>query len=63
MDRVDASERSAFCRCVVSTVGAAVAGDYNAVLSDILTVREAIGPTAVLKVIIESAALSDEGIV
>lgn len=48
---------------MVIDVGAAVAGDYNAVLSDILTVREAIGPTAVLKVIIESAALSDEAIV
>jgi deoxyribose-phosphate aldolase len=41
---------------MVIDVGAAVAGDYNAVLSDILTVREAIGPTPVLKVIIESAA-------
>lgn len=48
---------------MVIDVGAAVAGDYNAVLSDILTVREAIGPTAVLKVIIESAALSDDAIV
>lgn len=48
---------------MVIDVGAAVAGDYNAVLSDILTVREAIGPTPVLKVIIESAALSDEAIV
>ena len=48
---------------MVIDVGAAVAGDYNAVLSDILTVREAIGPSAVLKVIIESAALSDEAIV
>ncbi|MGB3372419.1 MAG: deoxyribose-phosphate aldolase [Rhodococcus sp. (in: high G+C Gram-positive bacteria)] len=48
---------------MVIDVGAAVAGDYNVVLSDILTVREAIGPSAVLKVIIESAALSDEAIV
>jgi deoxyribose-phosphate aldolase len=48
---------------MVIDVGAAIAGDYNAVLADILTVREAIGPTAVLKVIIESAALSDEAIV
>ncbi|MGK2884817.1 MAG: deoxyribose-phosphate aldolase [Rhodococcus sp. (in: high G+C Gram-positive bacteria)] len=48
---------------MVIDVGAAVAGDYNAVLSDILTVREAMGPTAVLKVIIESAALTDEAIV
>ena len=48
---------------MVIDVGAAVAGDYNAVLSDILTVREAMGPTAVLKVIIESAALTDEAFV
>ncbi|SNT39030.1 deoxyribose-phosphate aldolase [Rhodococcoides kyotonense] len=48
---------------MVIDVGAAVAGDYNAVLSDILTVREAIGPSPVLKVIIESAALSNEAIV
>ena len=48
---------------MVIDVGAAISGDYNAVLSDILTVREAIGPTTVLKVIIESAALSDEAIV
>lgn len=48
---------------MVIDVGAAVAADYNAVLADILTVREAIGFDAVLKVIIESAALSDEEIV
>ncbi|WP_338886473.1 deoxyribose-phosphate aldolase [Rhodococcus sovatensis] len=48
---------------MVIDIGAAISGDYNAVLSDILTVREAIGPTTVLKVIIESAALSDEAIV
>ncbi|MGN5236081.1 deoxyribose-phosphate aldolase [Rhodococcus sp. SJ-3] len=48
---------------MVIDVGAAVAGDYNAVLADILTVREAIGFDPVLKVIIESAALSDEAIV
>lgn len=48
---------------MVIDVGAAVAGDYNAVLSDILTVREAIGPTTVLKVIIESAALTEDAIV
>ncbi|WP_072804335.1 deoxyribose-phosphate aldolase [Rhodococcoides yunnanense] len=48
---------------MVIDVGAAVAGDYNAVLADVLTVREAIGPSAVLKVIIESAALSDTAIV
>lgn len=48
---------------MVIDVGAAVAGDYNAVLADILTVREAIGFDRVLKVILESAALSDEAIV
>ncbi|MFD4181683.1 deoxyribose-phosphate aldolase [Rhodococcus sp. NPDC058514] len=48
---------------MVIDVGAAVAGDYNAVLADILTVREGIGETTVLKVILESAALSDEAIV
>ncbi|MBF6060108.1 deoxyribose-phosphate aldolase [Nocardia terpenica] len=48
---------------MVIDVGAALAGDYNAVLSDIVTVREAIGDRALLKVIIESAALPDEAIV
>ncbi|AUM17878.1 deoxyribose-phosphate aldolase [Rhodococcus ruber] len=48
---------------MVIDIGAAVAGDYNAVLADILTVREAIGFEPVLKVILESAALSDEAIV
>ncbi|MGQ4617695.1 deoxyribose-phosphate aldolase [Nocardia sp. R7R-8] len=48
---------------MVIDVGAARAGDYMAVLSDIVTVREAIGDRALLKVIIESAALPDETIV
>ncbi|WP_433606985.1 deoxyribose-phosphate aldolase [Prescottella agglutinans] len=48
---------------MVIDIGAAVAGEYNAVLADILTVREAIGAKPVLKVIIESAALSDDAIV
>ncbi|MBF6285184.1 deoxyribose-phosphate aldolase [Nocardia cyriacigeorgica] len=48
---------------MVIDVGAAVAGDYSAVLADIVTVREAVGDRAVQKVIIESAALSDEAIV
>ncbi|RVW01607.1 deoxyribose-phosphate aldolase [Rhodococcus spongiicola] len=48
---------------MVIDVGAAVAGEYNAVHADILTVREAIGHTPVLKVIIESAVLSDDAIV
>ncbi|WP_194826914.1 deoxyribose-phosphate aldolase [Nocardia sp. XZ_19_231] len=48
---------------MVIDVGAASAGDFNAVLADIITVREATGERAVLKVIIESAALTDEAIV
>ncbi len=48
---------------MVIDIGAAVAGDFNAVLADIVTVREAIEETTVLKVIIESAALSDDAIV
>ncbi len=48
---------------MVIDIGAAVEGDYNAVLADILTVREAIGSSAILKVIIESAALTEEAIV
>ncbi|MCX5041816.1 deoxyribose-phosphate aldolase [Aldersonia sp. NBC_00410] len=48
---------------MVIDVGAAVAGDFNAILADIVTVREAIGEGTVLKVIIESAALTDEAIV
>lgn len=48
---------------MVIDVGAAAAGDYNAVLADILTVREGIADSTVLKVILETAALSDEAIV
>ncbi|WP_194816169.1 deoxyribose-phosphate aldolase [Nocardia sp. XZ_19_385] len=48
---------------MVIDVGAAVSGDFNAVLADIITVREATADRAVLKVIIESAALPDEAIV
>ncbi|QIS06481.1 deoxyribose-phosphate aldolase [Nocardia brasiliensis] len=48
---------------MVIDVGAALAGEYDAVLADIVTVREAIGERAVLKVIIESAALPDDAIV
>lgn len=48
---------------MVIDVGAAVAGDFNAVLADIITVREGVGADTVLKVIIESAALSDDAIV
>lgn len=47
---------------MVIDVGAAVAGEYDAVADDIARVRAAV-PDAVLKVIIESAALSDATIV
>ncbi|MFC4126057.1 deoxyribose-phosphate aldolase [Nocardia rhizosphaerae] len=48
---------------MVIDVGAALAGDFNAVLTDVITVREAVDDRAVLKVIIESAALTDDAIV
>ncbi|WP_067792664.1 deoxyribose-phosphate aldolase [Nocardia amikacinitolerans] len=48
---------------MVIDVGAALDGEFNAVLADIVTVREAVGDRAVLKVIIESAALPDEAII
>ncbi|MCX0270767.1 deoxyribose-phosphate aldolase [Nocardia zapadnayensis] len=48
---------------MVIDIGAAIAGDFDAVLADIIVVREAISERAALKVIIESAALSDEAIV
>ncbi|MEV0367682.1 deoxyribose-phosphate aldolase [Nocardia fusca] len=48
---------------MVIDIGAAVAGDFDAILADIIVVREAISERATLKVIIESAALSDEAIV
>lgn len=47
---------------MVINVGKAVQNDFDAIESDIRGVREAI-PDSVLKVIIESAALSDEQIV
>ncbi|MEV0249244.1 deoxyribose-phosphate aldolase [Nocardia sp. NPDC050712] len=48
---------------MVIDVGAALAGDFNAVMADIITVREATADRAVLKVILESAALPDAAIV
>ncbi|NUP25136.1 MAG: deoxyribose-phosphate aldolase [Nocardia sp.] len=48
---------------MVIDIGAAIAGDFAAVLADIIVVREAISERALLKVIIESAALADETIV
>lgn len=47
---------------MVIDIGNAIAGDWPAVATDVRTVREAI-PGALLKVIIESAALTDEQIV
>lgn len=46
---------------MVIDIGALIAGDVDAVENDIRAVRESI-PTALLKVIIESAALNDEQI-
>ena len=47
---------------MVIDIGNAIAGDWDAVRVDVQSVRQAI-PDALLKVIIESAALSDEQIV
>ncbi|HQR78860.1 MAG TPA: deoxyribose-phosphate aldolase [Actinomycetota bacterium] len=47
---------------MVIDIGNAITGDWKAVATDVRTVREAI-PGALLKVIIESAALSDAQIV
>lgn len=44
---------------MVIDVGAAVAGDFDAIQADVAEVRAAIGESAVLKVIVESAALLD----
>ncbi|WP_314104030.1 deoxyribose-phosphate aldolase [uncultured Frigoribacterium sp.] len=48
---------------MVIDVGAAVAGDYASLEEDIAAVRQAVPAPTVLKVIIESAALSDDAIV
>ncbi|MGM7677445.1 deoxyribose-phosphate aldolase [Microbacterium sp. A94] len=48
---------------MVIDIGAAIEGDYARVESDIRAVREAAPAPIVLKVIMESAALSDEAIV
>lgn len=47
---------------MVIDIGSAIAGDWGAVHADVRGVREAI-PATILKVIIESAALTDEQIV
>jgi deoxyribose-phosphate aldolase len=46
---------------MVIDIGAAVSGDFDAVRADIAAVREAVGETVVLKVIVESAALLSLG--
>lgn len=46
---------------MVIDVGAALAGDMDAVRADIAAVRAAIGERTVLKVIVESAALLEQG--
>lgn len=46
---------------MVIDVGTALAGDFGAVRKDIAAVRDAIGATAILKVIVESAALLSLG--
>lgn len=48
---------------MVIDVGAAIAGDIDAVQADIAAVRAAVAAPRVLKVIIESAALDDDTIV
>ncbi|GAB7193095.1 deoxyribose-phosphate aldolase [Kineococcus sp. NUM-3379] len=48
---------------VVIDVAAALAGDFEAVRRDVLAVRAAVPAPGVLKVIVESAALTDEAIV
>ncbi|WP_278313624.1 deoxyribose-phosphate aldolase [Lolliginicoccus levis] len=47
---------------MVIDIGAALSGNNDAVLQDILAVREGCGPDTVLKVILETAALTDEAI-
>ena len=61
-EAAESVERGADEVDMVIDVGAAKAGRFDAVKLDIRTVREAI-PDAVLKVIIESAALSEDEIV
>ena len=60
-EAAESVERGADEVDMVIDVGAAKMGDFEAVKLDIRTVRDAI-PNAVLKVIIESAALTDDEI-
>ena len=48
---------------MVIDIAAALAGDFDAIEADIAAVRAEVPPAKVLKVIIESAALTDEAIV
>ncbi|WP_345713733.1 deoxyribose-phosphate aldolase [Kineococcus glutinatus] len=48
---------------VVIDVAAALAGDFDAVRADVAAVRAAVPAPGVLKVIVESAALTDEALV
>ena len=45
---------------MVIDVGAAIAEDTNALISELMTVREAVPQPVVLKVIVESAALTEQ---
>ncbi len=47
---------------VVVDVAAAIAGDENALMSELMTVREAVPQPVTLKVILESATLSEESL-
>lgn len=58
-----AVERGAAELDMVIDIGAAREGEYSRVRDDIATVRRAAGSQAVLKVIVETALLSDEQIV
>lgn len=62
-EAADAVVRGADEVDMVINLGRAVANDFDAVEADIRTVREGCPPPTVLKVIIESAALTDEQIV
>lgn len=62
-EAADAVARGADEVDMVINLGRAVTGDFDAVEADIRAVRGGCPPPAVLKVIIESAALTDEQIV
>ncbi|WP_188550306.1 deoxyribose-phosphate aldolase [Sediminivirga luteola] len=62
-EAADAAAKGAAEIDMVVNLGAVKAGDFDAVEADIAAVREAAPAPVVLKVIIESAALTDEEIV